>query len=383
MHRNEGVGNRACDEPMMLATNRSCQAEPERRGIDTGPCGAGQCDILHGDQSETMMAFYDGILRALGGTPEVDRNEAAVAEIDRIRRDRDPASVFAIRNADALAAMPDSDLRRTLPMIAHDRIPVGGAQREALVAVTLRTYGEAFLERGDDKGMAPLLARAVRQHALGTIDGGDLTQGPARRLSEVVAERAADVGRITGSYLATGKAHEDALDAAALRVVEDPIRISHLRSNTGHVLEPIAAPGDADRRLGWDSNQADHGDALRWTREALATEVALARGGALKPDEIVRAAHGNPAQAKLLLDADARGLAAVHPNFEAGRKVQPHEMASLVDRFLSSPERPGIAAQVKLGHAPQAGASRPDPMRGTFRSAHSAALVTQAMGPER
>lgn len=334
------------------------------------------------------MAFYDGILRALGGTPEADRDEAAAAQIARIRQGRDTASDFAIRNADGVSGMADADLRRTLPMIAGDRIPAAGLQRTALVATTLHTYGEAFLERGDDKGMTPLLARAVRAHALVTVDSKDIAGTPGGRLSEVLAGRAADVGRITGNYLATGKAHEDALDAAAPRVVEDPIRLSHLRANTGHVLEPLAPPGEADRRLGWDTNQADHADALRWTREALATEVALARGGALKPDEIVRAAHGNPMQAKMLLDADKSPDAAtttpVYPNFAAGQKVKPHEMASLVGRFISSPEKPAIEARDRDGRMDaQMDPSRRTPARDAVRLAQSAAMHTQAMSTER
>lgn len=309
------------------------------------------------------MPFYDGLLKAIGIPTEQERIDAAGAGLMAMARSKDPADQFGAERASSVAELSNGELRKAMPRISGETIPPkrahrdGSVEREMFVAKALRDYANQFMEHGDDGRMAPPLGRAVRNHAVRslspmTIDN-DLRNG---KLMDLFDRKATEVGRNTEAYLAVGKPHEKALDEMARIMPDDRVRMIDLGVNTKGLMRPqpkgpeTVAERQAKIASGEPRAKYTRQDmsaqvaVVAWTRDALAIEVALARGGALRPDQIVRSANDNAYLATFLAkaaqDPEIAKAEVIHPNFQRGQMAKGEALTALIDRHMSTPEHP-------------------------------------------
>lgn len=297
------------------------------------------------------MPFYDGLLKAIGIPTEQERIEAAQAELTEIRNSQDPASRFATYHASAIATLYNGSIRKAMPKIYDEIIPPYSPrkgshdERELFVAKALREYATHFIEKGSDGRMAPPLGRAVREHALDSLSPTTIQHDlMGAKLIDVLEQKATKIGVATESYLSVGKPHEEALDKLSKEVLGDKLRLNMLRSNTrGHVPDLPRNP-DLSGLIGYDSSKVTYDEAQAWTRKALATEVAISRGGAMSPSRIVKAASNSEYQASIMAEAlshrDASLAVPMHPNFERGMRTRPDQMSALIAQHASMPDQP-------------------------------------------
>jgi hypothetical protein len=282
------------------------------------------------------MSVWNSVKRSLGMRVEADM-DAARGEVDAMRKEGVEGR-FAVVVGSEMARLSNGELRRTLPSMASDvdgPIPGPGHMdlRRLHVSKGVKAFADRYVEQGASSSVGPELGRAARKETLYGLADRSFHRDDLllRSLPEMVDERGQTVEANTRAYLGAGSRNEMAIDRAA--------------SIMDAFDRAPSVPGSSS------------------TRDAVATQVAMARAGLLAPSEVVRAANRHDIVGSMK-DAGVHdrhpgepGMIRIVPDFERGRRIA-------ADRSLRSEaierSRTSMTRIHPLSHSARAGERKPD-----------------------
>lgn len=293
------------------------------------------------------MALLERFKHAVGVTTREPEPEYS-QRTRLMERSADPSDRFGAAVAAASLEMTPEQRQRVLPVLGVDPTRIRGESTTDRIAIQARDHSRRYIEHGSNNGMGAAIGKASREYVMRNMGKDDMLDaiGSGRQIGTLVEAFAKGVADNTMRYLEIGAGNEAAMDRTAQRIT-DPTVLQEIENRTAGYTDV--------RRLHTSQDKAT------WLRDALATETAMARAGALSASTVVNIAnqkHNTATRAPSVENDVVRhrlGLAVEQPlrhvpifHGKEDVKNPGQDMKTHVNRFKSSSERAYPAAYVHL-----------------------------------
>lgn len=265
--------------------------------------------------------MFEGVKRIMG-------LEASTETADRIadyRRKGSPTENFATAAADKLAAHDNATIRKTLPDIWHQSagvIPTNPEQRWLAIAEAAEKAAARHIVHGRAVGLPAEVGIAARELSL---DISGRLMHPGKPVAETMDRATETLTHRTRMALTIGPAFDRSLDHQAEALARNPEKAYER-------LLPL------DRMGPEGLMPANDAERVKWVRDGLGREAAMARTGILGPRTIVQLAITPEAVDSRHNTAEFDALPHARPNHEQVASMGMQEKLALVASAMPGAE---------------------------------------------